>query len=441
MKQESPEPKIHELNQYRHWVYTNVMTKARDAQIELVDALLATPQARSVVSLSLSPVYQRQWSSIYAALNRGQIDSHQLSQGHVARLPATERLLWVVDASTWPRPEARTMPERGFHHMATTTANTPVAIGHRYSTVVAIPEAQGSWVLPLSHERIPFEASEVAFAAQQVRRLVQAASPRPLVLADSLYAGPMWLNETADLPIDTLARLRSNRALYRRPVRRSPYGRQPLDGPVLNLRRPETWHDPDQERVVNDDDLGTVTLTVWHQLHFKTARNHEVSVIQVCLSKPRTRRQVEPALWLMYIGTTPLNLAKDWLFYFRRYAIEHWYRFIKRHLLWIDFAGTTLDNTQTWSHLVTIAYWQLWLARHVVADQRLPWEKRMSNPAQLTPGRVHRSVMTILAVIGPLARPPKPRGNSPGRRVGQKMSPRKRYPAQKKVRNPMPVAV
>lgn len=408
------------------------MESERDAQMDLVDALLTQTAAKSVVSLSLSPFFRRRWPSVYAALDKGRLDEAELSRGYVSRLPAQERALWAVDATTWPRPEARTLPERGFHHLATTTANTPVGIGHRYSSVVAIPEEQGSWVLPLSHERLPFGQSEVAWAAGQVRRLAAGLTYRPLVLADSLYAGPLWLKETDGVEIDTLARLRPNRTLYRRPPPRSGLGRPRLDGAPLNLRRTDTWYDPDERAVVADPELGTITLTVWHQVHFKTARDHEVSVIHVELAKPSQPMHHRPDLWLMYAGRTPLDPLHDWRFYLRRYTIEHWYRFIKSQLLWTAFAGTGLHNTQRWSHLVTVAYWHLWLARHHVADQRLPWEKPVLDHSKLTPGRVRRSLAPLLVAIGTLARAPIPRGNSPGRARGTKLPPRARYPALKK---------
>jgi len=274
--------------------------------------------------------------------------------------------------------------------------------------------------------------SEVAFAAGQVRRLVAGLSYRPLVLADSLYAGPLWLKEMADVAVDTLARLRPNRTLYRPPPPRSGLGRPRLHGAPLNLRRADTWHDPDEQTVVADPDLGHVTLTLWHQLHFKTAHDREVSVIQVQLSKPYQDTRQRPCLWLMYAADTPFDLRHDWRLYLRRYTIEHWYRFIKHQLLWTTFTGTSLHNTQLWSHLVTAAYWQLWLARPQVADQRLPWEKRVVGHSALTPGRVRRSLGPLLALIGTPARPPKPRGKSPGRAPGTKMPPRARYPAQKK---------
>lgn len=406
------------------------MTRERNGQMALVDALLATPKATSVVCLSLSPLYQRQWSSVYAALRRGRLASEKLSRVYVRMASRTGRKLWVVDATTWPRPEARTLPERGFHHLATTTASTPVGIGQRYSTVGVVAEEQGSWVLPLRHERIPHGESEVVFAARQVRQLVAETDVRPLVVADSLYGGPKWLNETHDLPVDTLARLRPNRALYRRPLHRHT-GRPALDGPALNLRRPETWHDPDQEETVEDKLWGTVELSLWHHLHFKKARAHEVTVIRVLLTQGRSRQSQKP-LWLMYAGTTPFDLLRDWSLYLRRYAVEHWYRFIKSHLLWTRFAGAYLHNTQLWSWLVTLAYWHLWLARSVVADQRHPWEKAIPDPARFTPGRVHRAMAALLASIGTPVQPPKPRGKSPGTPLGSKRMPRIRFPCLKK---------
>ena len=44
---------------------------ARPALMNLVDALLTAPQARSVAELSLSPGFTQQWPSLYQALEDG----------------------------------------------------------------------------------------------------------------------------------------------------------------------------------------------------------------------------------------------------------------------------------------------------------------------------------------------------------------------------------
>jgi len=76
-----------------------------------------------------------------------------------------------------------------------------------------------------------------------------------------------------------------------------------------------------------------------------------------------------------------------------------------------------------------IVTWQLWLARHLVAQRPLPWQKAQ---IKLTPGRVAQSFGSILAVLGTPAQPPKLRGKSPGWSRGRKRRPSIRYPTVKK---------
>lgn len=73
--------------------------------------------------------------------------------------------------------------------------------------------------------------------------------------------------------------------------------------------------------------------------------------------------------------------------------------------------------------------WELWLARDIVADNPLPWQKSIT---QLTPGRVAQAFAGVLAAIGTPAQPPKPRGKSPGWPQGELRAHRTRYPVVKK---------
>jgi hypothetical protein len=73
--------------------------------------------------------------------------------------------------------------------------------------------------------------------------------------------------------------------------------------------------------------------------------------------------------------------------------------------------------------------WELWLARDLVSDIPLPWQKQQTT---LTPGRVAQALGGVLAVIGTPAQPPKPRGKSPGWPIGEPRQRRDRYPIVKK---------
>src|SRR5260370_16768900 len=56
---------------FRQVIYQQGFTKRRDAQFELLDALLLNGPARSFPDLSCLPVFRRRWSSVYAALEDG----------------------------------------------------------------------------------------------------------------------------------------------------------------------------------------------------------------------------------------------------------------------------------------------------------------------------------------------------------------------------------
>jgi len=67
---------FNKLGEFRQATYEYGFTQARDAQFELVDALLAGRPVRSFPELSLVPTFRRQWHSSYAAIERGDKTGH-----------------------------------------------------------------------------------------------------------------------------------------------------------------------------------------------------------------------------------------------------------------------------------------------------------------------------------------------------------------------------
>ena len=106
-------------------------------------------------------------------------------------------------------------------------------------------------------------------------------------------------------------------------------------------------------------------------------------------------------------------------------------RFAKNTLGWTAPALRTPEQADRWTWLVVAAYTQLRLARGLVADDRLPWE-RPCDPAKLTPVRVRRGFRRLRAMLGTPASPPKSTTAGPGRPRGTRRPPRTRYPALKK---------
>ena len=115
-------------------------------------------------------------------------------------------------------------------------------------------------------------------------------------------------------------------------------------------------------------------------------------------------------------------------------TIEHTIRFAKQTLGWTTPRVRHPVQAERWTWLVLAGYTQLRLARQIVADQRLAWE-RPRPPGQLSPYRVRRGFSRLLCVLGSPAAAPKPSGRSPGRPKGRCSGPAVRHPAIKKPTN------
>jgi hypothetical protein len=112
-------------------------------------------------------------------------------------------------------------------------------------------------------------------------------------------------------------------------------------------------------------------------------------------------------------------------------TIEHTIGFAKQTLGWTTPRVRHPAQAERWTWLVLAGYTQLRLARQLVADQRLAWE-RPRPPGQLSPHRVRRGFPRLLGALGTPAHAPKPSGRPPGRPKGHHSGPAIRYPAVKK---------
>jgi len=421
--------KCEALPQFRQQAY-KLLGAAKDATLELMDAVMTTPRAECLGDFSLNPLFRRQWSSVYEALEDARPEPEKLMQLYIKQMSAVERPILAVDHTLWSRPHAPTLQERTYEHQATAIPGlTPVGLGFGYSTIAWIPEAQGSWALPLRHERITSWDTPITKAAWQLKQVMAHLPQRPLVLFDREYGCASFVLQTAHLQADKLMRLRSNRCLYFAPPPYSGRGRPRSHGEKFKLNDSKTWQVPDFCVQLDDSKLGRLRLRQWQNLHFGASAAHPMTLILLeRLDIASNHRQAKP-LWLVWIGENSPQLEEVWQQYLRRFAIDHWYRLAKQTLSWTLPQLSTPQQCDCWSALMPLLTWQLWLARDLVRDSHLPWQKPLTN---LTPGRVAQSMFPLLVKIGTPALAPKQRGKSPGWQKGRKRTPKIRYPVVKK---------
>jgi len=125
-------------------------------------------------------------------------------------------------------------------------------------------------------------------------------------------------------------------------------------------------------------------------------------------------------------------LSDLWYWYQHRWPVEPSIRFRKQYLYWTLPRFQEPERCDSWTTLIDLAHWQLFLARDLVRDQPLPWQ-----PAQekLTPERVRQSLGGLFRQIGTPAAPPQMRGKSPGWPKGRPRTRLKRYKVVKKTKS------
>jgi hypothetical protein len=430
------------------------LTARADALFELADAVLCKQDRVHVLAeLSLEPEHQRGHGALYDAVNCGRVEVARLRRA-LACLPLPSwpdgRIRLAADVSNWLRPEAVTSPQRLFCHCyARGKGQAQLIPGWPYSFVAALEPGRTSWTLPLDAVRLGPADDATEVTAGQVREVVTRiiaaghwsdGDPDIMVVFDAGYdlTRLAWL--LGDLPVEVIGRLRSDRVMYfpappRPPGKAGPTARH---GPAFRLVDAKTGPEPQVSTRAETTRYGPVTAAAWGRLHQKlTSRagweDHHgpLPVIEGTLIRLHATDQLpgylplEPMwLWSSRPATCAEEVNRIWQAYLRRFDLEHTFRLFKQVLGWTRPKLRDPSAADRWTWLIIAAYTQLYLARPLAADLRLPWQQPCP-PGCLTPARVRRGFRNIRQTLPALASAPKPGKPGPGRPPGS----RNRHPA------------
>jgi hypothetical protein len=429
------------------------LTARADELFELADAVLcADGPVRDLAGLSLAPEHRRGHGALYDAVSHGRIDIARLRRV-LAGLPlpraADGRLILAADVSNWLRPGAATSPERLFCHVyGRGKGQAQMIPGWPYSVIAALEPGRTSWTAVLDAVRLGPDDDETEVTAAQVRdvitRLIGAGhwrqgDPRILVVFDAGYdvTRLSWL--LADLPVDLLGRLRSDRVMQlpAPPPRPGAPGRPRKHGGELALADPATWPAPQLTTSTVTTRYGTAVAAAWDRVHPRLTHrgawlDHQgdLPVIDGTLIRlqvdhlPGDRDPKPVWLWSSAAAAAPAAVDRLWQAFLRRFDLEHTFRLFKQVLGWTAPKIRDPAAADRWTWLIIAAYAQLRLARPLAADLRRPWE-RPAPPGRLTPARVRRGFRNIRAKTAQPASAPKRGKPGPGRPPGSK----NRHPA------------
>jgi len=270
------------LSRFRRDFHACLMARA-DELSELADAVLcADGPVRDLAGLSLAPEHRRGHGALYDAVSHGRVDIGRLRRS-LAGLPlpraADGRLVLAADVSNWLRPGAATSPERLFCHVyGRGKGQAQMIPGWPYSVIAALEPGRTSWTAVLDAVRLGPDDDETEVTAAQVRevitRLIAAGHWHEgdlpvLVVFDAGYdvTRLAWL--LADLPVELLGRLRSDRVMWlpAPPRRPGTNGRPRKHGRELALSGPAACPDPHVATSTATSRYGTAVTAAWDRVH------------------------------------------------------------------------------------------------------------------------------------------------------------------------------
>jgi DDE superfamily endonuclease len=248
-----------------------------------------------------------------------------------------ERIVLAVDVSPWLRPDAATSGDRLFCHVyGRAKGNAQLIPGWPYSFVAALETGRTSWTAVLDAVRLGPADDATAVTTTQLRDVIdrlitaghwQPGDPDIMIVADSGYDIPRLAYVLAELPVEFVGRLRSDRVLrLPKPVRPAGMtGRPPKHGPEIALDRPATWPTPQHTTSTDTTRYGTAVATSWDQVHPRLTHrgcwlDHEgdLPIIEGTLIRLQVEhlpgdRDPKPVwLWISTIDATAADVDRWW---------------------------------------------------------------------------------------------------------------------------------
>lgn len=459
-----------------------------DSIIDLLDALSSNSNgASSPAELSLSPLFERTYNSVYKAIQKS-FNFNDNKKKKRKRLRNLTRLiaevtpqpqerpfyLFATDTTPHPRPFSATLAERSYVYQPNTlTGNKPVGVGHAFSFVSLLPEKHlqksAPWSIPLSAERVPIGKKGIHVGIEQINVLMSDESlpwhkKLSVLVADSTYSHRSFLFDLSKYKnLVVIARVRSNRIFYSTPPKQQEEKKRGCPkkfGECFDLSNENTWRPPDEttqiQSITKKGRQFTVTLDAWQHMLMRGTKEEQMykcpfTLVRVNVTDD-TGCAVWKPMWLIVMGEQRerIPLAEVYSCYRQRFDIaeswrcrlpsrqtfqdEHMFRFKKQRLLMTNFQTPEVEHEENWIRLVMLAYVQLWAAKQLSNYLPRPWERysQQDHDKIVSPSTVQRDFQRIISEIGKPGNSPKPRGNSTGRVRGQTQTKRVKYPVIKK---------
>ena len=328
------------------------------------------------------------------------------------------------------RAESETLKERVICHGAKREAfGKGIVFGLPYSLLAFTENAKSSWAMTVNSERVKPAEKAVGVAVKQIAWLFENSEAETSVGLDGGYGNVGFFLGLKGKKAFAVARMRNDRTMYGRPERReSRRGNQAKYGEKFKFNEPESWGEAEETIEFEDEKHGQVRIEKWSRLRFRVGK--EVVEIEVMRSQIHLEREKpnKPRWYGIHNGTSEkTKLKRCYETVKHRWTIEPSNRFRKDRLYAESPKFREAESSDKWLKVSQILEWETYLWRECAKDERMPWQKELSEE-KLTPARVLKSLAMNISEVGELSQDVLPRGNSKGWEKGRV---RKRPPKYK----------
>jgi hypothetical protein len=451
-------------------------------------ALASFQEARSPVELSLSPVYQYQYSSIAKVLDNLSPDerSHSAVQEIIQGVcmgyfqPQEFSNIYLLQTDTTPvcKPHSPTLKERT--HVAVPNnvirGNKPLNIGYEVS-FVNLSDIKSRWSLPLAIKRVDVKETASECALGQLKSLFahsQLGFSEKLIIntLDSKYGTAHFLAPAHQHDnLVNIARLRAGMKVWKRDYRlrtggapgiygekyyllsqsryktyKHPKTKAPLEvfqRSILELEADETWQFDAQTTKGRK-----LIVQVWryNDMMIRSKDGNDMkdkpfNLLVVRVTDAQTGKIVfDREMFLAICGERRSEIASEqgYQYYRRRYDIESSLRFSKQRLLLEKYQTSDTAHFDNWLLTHQLTHWLLYTASKETNfrcrkwEQYLPESKQAQNAEQLSISQTRKGAQELFLTFDPAPFKPVKCKKGNGREKGQTQTPRKRYKVVKK---------
>lgn len=422
---------------------TRLDTNHAKALANLVMAL-ASHKTDKVVSLSESPFYHYQYSSICDAINA--LCHHESDYERVCRLirqlclshhqkPRDGLYRINSDATTLLKPHSSTLLERSKVHVPNNvvTGNKPLGIGYRASTITL--SEYDEWQLTVSMRRIEVTQSATDMLLSQLEsifsdtKLPFARADLVINRLDRAYANAKYLSPAhAHQNLVSIVRFRQGQKVWLAQKEAHTGGRNRIYSPQphylhqSSLTKAYKYKNEIREvfqasifdvKPTEQHQVCSITgknrklvhyLYAWNEILLRSKAGHKmndkpVNLVAIITKDAKTAQQIfQSPMFLVVSGSDKAKITPQMAFdeYMRRYAIEPFFRFNKQELLLDSFQTPDRQHLDNWLLVVQMAVWLLFLTANQAQHTCHKWQKYLEKE-KITANVLNRQLRLSIA--------------------------------------------